>query len=76
MIIKQERRVNNFIFRLLVHLFLSDKTMDTVDFEILHGGPPQKLIDPPIYSRASDSGAAARQSARGNSARSGNLTKP
>jgi hypothetical protein len=48
--IERERRGNNFIFRSLVYLFLSDKTMDTVDSQILDGGPPQRLIDPPILS--------------------------
>jgi hypothetical protein len=45
-----ERRAHNFIFRRLVHFFLSAKKMDTVDSQILDGGPPQKLIDPPIYN--------------------------
>jgi hypothetical protein len=45
-IIERERQVSNFIFRLLVHLFLSDKMMDTVDSQILDGDPPQRLIDP------------------------------
>jgi hypothetical protein len=49
-IIERERRVNNFILRRLVHFFLGDKKMDTVDSQILDGAPPQKLIDPPIYN--------------------------
>jgi hypothetical protein len=41
---ERERRVNNFKFRPLVHLFLNDKKMDTVDSHILDGSPPQRLI--------------------------------
>jgi hypothetical protein len=46
-----ERRVNTFTFKLFVHLFLrdNDKKMDTVDSQILDGGPPQRLIGP-LYS--------------------------
>jgi hypothetical protein len=40
--------VHNSIFRLFVHLFLSDKRMDRTNSQILEGGPPQKLMDPPI----------------------------
>jgi hypothetical protein len=44
----RERRVNNLIFGPFVHLFLSDKKMEMVDSQILDGGPPQRLIDPPV----------------------------
>jgi hypothetical protein len=46
MIIERERRVNTFIFRLLVHLFLSDKKTDTMDSQILEGCPLQILLNP------------------------------
>jgi hypothetical protein len=49
--IERERRVTNFIFRLLVQLFPIDKKMDTVDSQILDGGPPQRLLDSPIPFR-------------------------
>jgi hypothetical protein len=52
--IERERRVNNFIFPRIVQPFLSDKKMDTVDSQILKGGPPQKLIDPCIYVQIMD----------------------
>jgi hypothetical protein len=48
MIIERERRVNNFIFRLLVRLFLIDSNMDIMDSQILDGAPPNGYIDPPI----------------------------
>jgi hypothetical protein len=35
MIIERETGVNSLIFRLLVHLFLSEKKMDAVDSQIL-----------------------------------------
>jgi hypothetical protein len=51
MIIEQEGRVNNFIFIFFVHLFLTVRKMDTVDFQIPDGGPPQELSDPRYLTR-------------------------
>jgi hypothetical protein len=36
--------------RSLVHLFLNDKKMDTVNSQIPDGSPPQRFIDPPIFT--------------------------
>jgi hypothetical protein len=45
-VVERKRRVNNFRFGLLVHVFLNDKKMDTVNSQILDGDPPQRVIDP------------------------------
>jgi hypothetical protein len=37
-----------YIFKLLIHLFLSDKKMYMVDSQILDGGPSQRLINSPM----------------------------
>jgi hypothetical protein len=48
-ITERERQLNNIIFRLLIHLFLSDTNLDTVDSQVVDSGPPQKLVDPLIF---------------------------